>query len=108
MILIQNYAYLKIFLGNGEGHDCKFITTFPFGLIHQNIFTSINNKSKNTNGNVIIGNDVWIGDNTTIMSGVTIGDGTVIAANSHVVKDIKSYSIAGGNPCNSYEYIWTS
>jgi hypothetical protein len=47
---------------------------------------------------VCIGNDVWIGENVTIMSGVKIGDGAVLAANSHVVKDVLPYSIVGGNP----------
>ena len=51
-----------------------------------------------TNGDVVIGNDVWIGYGVTIMSGVSIGSGAVIAANSHVIKDVPSYEIWGGNP----------
>ena len=51
-----------------------------------------------SNGDVIIGNDVWIGHESTIMSGVKIGDGAVIAANSVVVKDVEPYTIVGGNP----------
>lgn len=46
----------------------------------------------------IIGNDVWIGMNATILNGVTIGDGAVVAAGSVVVKDVEPYSIVGGNP----------
>lgn len=49
-------------------------------------------------GPVIIGNNVWIGDKATILSGVTIGDGTIVAANSVVTKDVPAYSIAAGNP----------
>ena len=49
-------------------------------------------------GDIHVGNDVWIGANTIIMSGVKIGDGAVIANNSHVVKDIEPYTIVGGNP----------
>ena len=49
-------------------------------------------------GPVIIGNNVWIGDKATILSGVTLGDGAVIAANSVVTKDIPPYSVAAGNP----------
>jgi len=41
---------------------------------------------------------VWIANNVTIMSGVKIGDGVVIAANSHIIKDIEPYSLVGGNP----------
>ena len=107
-VIVGNFtsiaANVKIFLGNGYGHDSKFITTYPFGYIHNNIFPSINNNSKNTNGNIIIGSNVWIGENTTIMSGVKIADGVVIAANSHIVKDIEPYTIVGGNPAKFIKY----
>ena len=49
-------------------------------------------------GPVVIGNDVWIGDKATILPGVTIGDGAVIAANSVIVKDVPAYSVVAGNP----------
>lgn len=48
-------------------------------------------------GPVIIGNNVWIGDKATILPGVTIGDGSVIAANAVVTKDVPPYSVVGGN-----------
>ena len=51
-----------------------------------------------TKGDIIIGNDVWLSHGVTIMSGVKIGDGAIVAANSHVVKDIEPYTICGGNP----------
>lgn len=46
----------------------------------------------------VIGNDVWIGEGATLANGITIGDGAIIAANSHVVKDVPAYAIVGGNP----------
>ena len=49
-------------------------------------------------GPVIIGNNVWIGDKATILPGVTIGDGSVIAANAVVTKDVPAYSVVAGNP----------
>ena len=49
-------------------------------------------------GPVIIGNNVWIGDKATILPGVTIGDGAVIAANAVVTKDVPAYSVVCGNP----------
>ena len=49
-------------------------------------------------GPVIIGDNVWIGDKATILPGVTIGDGAVIAANSVVTKDVPAYCVVGGNP----------
>ena len=49
-------------------------------------------------GPVIIGNNVWIGDKATILPGVTIGEGAVIAANSVVTMDVPAYSVVAGNP----------
>jgi len=48
-------------------------------------------------GDTVVGNDVWIGQNVTVMPGVHIGDGAIVAANSAVTKDIPAYHIAGGN-----------
>ncbi|MCY7390482.1 MAG: CatB-related O-acetyltransferase, partial [Leptolyngbyaceae cyanobacterium CAN_BIN12] len=58
-------------------------------------------------GDTIIGNDVWLGYESLIMPGVTIGDGAVIAARSVVVKDIPAYAIAGGNPAQSIKQRFT-
>jgi acetyltransferase-like isoleucine patch superfamily enzyme len=94
---------LKIFTGGN--HRIDWITTYPFGHIHPS-----SNCIKPINGHpapgkpVIIGNDVWIGRDVTIMSGVEIGDGAVIAANSHVVKSIPPYAIVGGNPAKLIKY----
>jgi len=52
-------------------------------------------KSK---GSIVIGDNVWIGDKATILPGVIIGDGAVIAANAVVSKDVPAYCVAGGNP----------
>jgi acetyltransferase-like isoleucine patch superfamily enzyme len=83
----------------GGNHRTDWITTYPFGHIHNQIFNNFNGIGHpSTKGDVIIGNDVWIASNVTIMSGVKIGDGVVIAANSHIIKDIEPYSLVGGNP----------
>ncbi len=87
----------KIYVGGN--HRSDWITTYPFGHVHTNIFNTFSGSGiPSSKGDVIIGNDVWIGANTTIMSGITIGDGAVIANNSHVVKDVDPYTIVGGNP----------
>ena len=49
-------------------------------------------------GPVIIGNNVWIGDKATILPGVTIGEGSIVGANTVVTKDVPPYSVIGGNP----------
>jgi len=92
----------------GGNHRIDWVTTYPFGHIHQNIFKEFNGVGHpKTNGDVIIGNDVWIGEYARIMTGVTIGDGAVIAANSHVVKNVEPYSIVGGNPAKHIKYRFT-
>ena len=83
----------------GGNHRVDWISTYPFGHIHQDVFTTFDGVGHpSTKGDVIIGNDVWICSNATIMSGVTIGDGAIIANNSHVVKDVEPYTVVGGNP----------
>ena len=99
---------VTMFLGNGVGHDSNFLTTYPFGEIHQNVFPNVKNNSKNTNGSIKIGNDIWIGHGSTLMSGITIGDGAIIAANSHVIKSVEPYSIVGGNPAKHVKYRFSS
>jgi acetyltransferase-like isoleucine patch superfamily enzyme len=94
---------IKVFLGGN--HHTDWVTTYPFGHFNQRLFNTFNGQGHpKTNGNVIIGNDVWIGHGVTIMSGVHIGDGAVIAANSHVVKNVEPYSIVGGNPARLIKY----
>jgi virginiamycin A acetyltransferase len=87
---------VKVWLGGN--HNINYISTYPFGLVHRDKFRYVCPMQPSTKGNVVIGNDVWIGANATIMSGVNIGDGAVIANNSHVVKDVEPYSLVGGNP----------
>ena len=100
-------ASVHIYLGGN--HRTDWVSTYPFGHIHTNIFNNFNGIGHpSTKGDVIIGNDVWIGENVTIMSGITIGDGAVIANNSHVVKNIEPYSLVGGNPAKLVKYRFTS
>ena len=83
----------------GAYHRRDWNTSFPFGHIHQHVFNNFDGQGHpKSNGDVIIGNYVWIGKNVSIMSGVNIGDGAYLAANSHIVKDVLPYSIVGGNP----------
>jgi acetyltransferase-like isoleucine patch superfamily enzyme len=88
----------------GGNHRTDWVTTYPFGHIHNDVFSHHGIGHPSTRGNVVIGNDVWIGDDVTIMSGVIIGDGAVIAKNSHVVKNVEPYSLVGGNPARHIKY----
>jgi acetyltransferase-like isoleucine patch superfamily enzyme len=88
---------VHIFLG-GE-HNLRCISTYPFGHTQETLgFSSPIPDHPQTKGKVEIGNDVWIGSHASIMSGISIGDGAVIAARSHVISDVPPYSIFGGNP----------
>jgi len=55
-------------------------------------------------GDVIIGNDVWLGKNSIVLSGVSIGDGAVVAAGSVVTRNVKPYSIVGGVPARELRF----
>ncbi|SUY45306.1 streptogramin A acetyltransferase [Clostridium putrefaciens] len=88
------------FVMNGANHRMKSITTYPFNIMGSGwekatpILEDLPLK-----GDTVVGNDVWIGQNVTVMPGVNIGDGSIIAANSVVTKEVPPYHIAGGNPC---------
>lgn len=94
----------RFFTGDGVAHQPKTFTNYPFGNTQREIFTNYKPPMVNTKGNIVVGNDVWIGESVTIMSGVTVGDGAVIAANSHVFKDVEPYSYVGGNPAKFIKY----
>jgi acetyltransferase-like isoleucine patch superfamily enzyme len=90
---------IKVYLG--QNHRTDWISAYPFGHIHQNHFHKFNGHGHpSTKGNIIIGNDVYIGTSAVIMSGVTIGDGAVIGAHSVVTKDVPPYTIFAGNPAS--------
>ncbi len=90
-------ANITIFLGGN--HRTDWVTTYPFGYIYNLDFGGEPSpETIYSNGNVLIGNDVWIGQNVIIMSGVTIGNGACIAAGSVVTKNVKDFEIVGGNP----------
>ncbi len=86
------------FIMNGANHLTNSLSTYPFAIFGKGWENAMNGKNYPKKGNINIGNDVWIGYNATIMAGVTIGDGAIIATNSTVIKDVEPYSIVGGNP----------
>jgi virginiamycin A acetyltransferase len=84
------------FIMNGGNHAIHGFSTFPFAAFGDEWSNvSLNAESK---GDTIIGNDVWIGNSATIMPGIKIGDGAIIATNAVVTKDVKPFCIVGGNP----------
>lgn len=86
------------FIMNGANHLTDAITAYPFSVFGEGWEHAMDGKSYPNKGDIKIGNDVWIGYNSTIMAGVTIGDGAIVATNSTVTKDVEPYAIVGGNP----------
>ncbi|MGE1063555.1 CatB-related O-acetyltransferase [Megasphaera paucivorans] len=88
-----------LFIMNGANHGMKGITTYPFHIFGSGWETVTPTMEQLPfRGDTVIGNDVWIGQYVTIMPGVNVGDGAIIAANSTVVKNVEPYSVVGGNP----------
>ncbi len=88
------------FLFTSGNHALRSLSTYTFpiffeewGLDAKNIREAWDNK-----GDITVGNDVWIGYEAVILSGVTIGDGAIIGARAVVTKDVPPYTIVGGVP----------
>lgn len=110
----------EIFIGNGVSIGafnhitCTNRIVFGDGVLTGKFVTITDNSHGNTDnaslhirpndrdvvskGPVIIGKNVWIGDKATILPGVTVGEGAVVAANAVVTKDVPAFSVVGGNP----------
>lgn len=84
---------------NGANHRMDGPSTFPFPIMggswadHFGLITGLPAR-----GDTTVGNDVWFGYGTTVMPGVRIGHGAIIASGSVVVDDVPAYGIVGGNP----------
>lgn len=88
------------FLFNCANHTLNSLSTYTFPLFYEewnleksNVVSAWDNK-----GDIIIGDDVWIGYEAVIMSGVHVGNGAIIAARAVVTKDVPPYTIVGGTP----------
>lgn len=88
------------FLFNSANHTLDSLSTYPFPIFFEewNLDVKDITKAWDNKGDIVIGNDVWIGFEAVIMAGVTIGDGAVIGARALVTKDIPPYTIVGGVP----------
>lgn len=88
------------FLFNSANHTLRSLSTYPFpifyeewGLEGKDIRQAWDNK-----GDIVIGNDVWIGYQAVILAGVTVGDGAIIGSRAVVTRDVPPYTIVGGVP----------
>ena len=92
------------FVMNGANHMLDCLTAYPFEIIDEFKGLSRPFGERGNRGDTVVGNDVWIGQNATILPGVHIGDGAIIGANTVVAKDIPPYAIAVGNPAVIKKY----
>ena len=86
------------FIMNGANHQMNAVTTFPFYVMRGWDMTPPPLSALPIKGDTVVGNDVWIGQNATILPGVHIGDGAIIGANSVVGSNVEPYTIVAGNP----------
>ncbi len=109
-LIIGNYCSIgsgAVFMMAGnQGHQKNWISTFPFFYFDDENFADAKDGFE-PSGDTVIGNDVWIGSEAMIMSGITIGDGAIIASRAVVTKNIAPFSIVGSNPAKHIHYRFT-
>ncbi|MDY5911920.1 MAG: CatB-related O-acetyltransferase [Inconstantimicrobium porci] len=88
------------FIFNCANHTLNSLSTYTFPLFFEEWDLNVKDISSawDNKGDITIGNDVWIGYEAVIMSGVTIGDGAIIGTRALVTKDVPPYTIVGGVP----------
>ncbi|MEY2793958.1 MAG: hypothetical protein RJA76_1950 [Bacteroidota bacterium] len=84
----------------GNNHQTQTLTTYPIW----SRFVAYNPMDATSKGPIIVEDEVWIGTNALILSGVTIGKGAIVAAGAVVTKDVPAYSVVGGNPAKVIKY----
>lgn len=91
------------FLFNSANHTLSSLSTYPFPLFFEEWGSEKKDviKAWDNKGDIVIGNDVWIGYEAVILAGVTIGDGAIIGTRAVVTKDVPPYTIVGGVPAKS-------
>ncbi|MBP3886662.1 MAG: CatB-related O-acetyltransferase [Cellulosilyticum sp.] len=88
------------FIFTSANHSQRSLSTYPFPIFFEewDLEGGEIAKAWDNKGDIVIGNDVWIGYEAVIMPGVTIGDGAIIGTRAVVTKDVPPYSIVGGVP----------
>ncbi|OUP55592.1 CatB-related O-acetyltransferase [Butyricicoccus pullicaecorum] len=88
------------FLFNSANHSLTSLSTYPFPIFFEEwgLERAQVTRAWDHKGDIVIGNDVWIGYEAVILAGVTIGDGAIIGTRAVVTKDVPPYTIVGGVP----------
>jgi chloramphenicol O-acetyltransferase type B len=90
----------------GGQHAIKHVASYPL-RIHLGMEGAGEDGNPAKRGDIVIGSDVWVTFGSYVLSGVTIGDGAVVATGSIVTKDVPPYAIVGGNPAKVIKYRHT-
>ena len=88
------------FLVNSANHTLRSLSTDIFPVLFEEWGLDVARipEAWDNRGDIVIGNDVWIGYDAVVLAGVTVGDGAIIAARAVVTKDVPPYTIVGGVP----------
>lgn len=88
------------FIFTSANHSLKSLSTYPFPIFYEEWDSDAASITRawDNKGDIVIGNDVWIGYEAVILSGVKIGDGAIVGARAVVTKDVPPYTIVGGVP----------
>lgn len=88
------------FLFNSANHSLNSLSTYPFPIFFEEWPLNVEevDRAWDNRGDIVIGNDVWIGYEAVVLAGVTIGDGAVVGARAVVTRDVPPYTIVGGVP----------
>lgn len=89
------------FVMNGANHQMNAVSTYPFYIFGSWDQSVPSKEDLPFKGDTVVGNDVWIGQNSTILPGVHIGDGAIIGLNSVITRDVPPYTIVAGNPAKT-------
>lgn len=86
------------FVMNGANHQMNCVTTYPFYIFGGWDATPPAMSDLPLKGDTVVGHDVWIGQNVTVLPGVHVGDGAIVGLNSTVTRDVPPYTVVAGNP----------
>jgi acetyltransferase-like isoleucine patch superfamily enzyme len=105
-LLVGNYSSLGGTYLLGGQHAISHVTTSPLRIMWQMEGAGADGMPT-IRGDIVVGSDVWTGYGSWILSGITIGDGAVVATNAVVTKDVPPYAVVGGNPARIIKYRHT-
>ena len=97
------------FIFNSANHTLSSFSTYPFPIFFEEWNLDVKDIAKawDNKGDIVIGNDVWIGYEAVILAGVTIGDGAVVGTRAVVTKDVPPYTIVGSAPAKPIKKRFT-